>query len=91
VRTQKGHDKNKLFALHAPELERIGKGTVGKPSEFGVKTAMVISHQTGLVVGARSFLGNPLDGKILSAVPEHAGNLPQDVPVESRWLWPTWD
>jgi transposase, IS5 family len=84
VRTQKTHDKNKLYALHAPEVECIGKGKARKPYEFGVKAAVVISHQTGLMVGARSFPGNPYDGHILSAVLEQAANLLQDVPVKIK-------
>jgi IS5 family transposase len=31
VRTQKPKDKNKLYALHAPEVECIGKGKARKP------------------------------------------------------------
>lgn len=30
-------DRNKLCALHAPEVECIGKGKARKPYEFGVK------------------------------------------------------
>ena len=65
VRTQQKNTKNKLYALHAPEVECIGKGKARKPYEFGVKAAVLISHQTGLMVGARSFPGNPYDGHIL--------------------------
>jgi len=81
VRTQRRHDKNKLYALHAPEVECIGKGKARKPYEFGVKTAMVVSHRHGLMLGARSFPGNPYDGHILSAVLEQATNITQDVDV----------
>ena len=35
IRTQQRHDKNKLYALHAPEVECIGKGKARKPYEFG--------------------------------------------------------
>ena len=84
VRIQKTHDKNKLYALHAPEVECIGKGKARKPYEFGVKAAVVISHQTGLMVGARSFPGNPYDGHILSAALEQASNLLQDLPVKIK-------
>jgi IS5 family transposase len=79
VRTQKTHDKNKLYALHTPEVECIGKGKAREPYEFGVKAAVAISHQTGLMLGARSFPGNPYDGHILSAVLEQATILMQDV------------
>ena len=70
IRTQQRHDKNKLYALHAPEVECIGKGKARKPYEFGVKSAVVVSHQHGLMLGARTFPGNPYDGHILSAVLE---------------------
>ena len=81
IRTQQRHDRNKLYALHAPEVECIGKGKARKPFEFGVKTAVVVSHKQGLMLGARSFPGNPYDGHILSAVLEQAANLTQDLSV----------
>jgi IS5 family transposase len=84
IRTQQRHDKNKLYALHAPEVECIGKGKARKPYEFGVKSAVVISHQDGLMLGARTFPGNPYDGHILSAVLEQATNLTQDLSVTIR-------
>lgn len=84
VRTQKVHDKNKLYALHAPEVECIGKGKARKPYEFGVKAAVVASHQAGLMLGARSFPGNPYDGHILSAALEQTTNLLQDVAVKIK-------
>jgi len=62
IRTQQTKDKNKLYALHAPEVECIGKGKARKPYEFGVKAAIVVSHKAGLMMGARSFPGNPYDG-----------------------------
>jgi transposase, IS5 family len=81
IRTQQRPDKNKLYALHAPEVECIGKGKARKPYEFGVKTAVVVSHKQGLMLGARTFPSNPYDGHILSAVLEQANNLTQDVSV----------
>jgi len=35
--TQRPKDKQKLYALHAPEVECIRKGKAGSPYEFGVK------------------------------------------------------
>ena len=81
IRTQQRHDKNKLYALHAPEVECIGKGKARKPYELGVKNAVVVSHEHGLMLGARTFPGNPYDGHILSAVLEQARNITQDVSV----------
>ena len=84
VRTQRPKDKNKLYALHAPEVECIGKGKARKPYEFGVKTAVVVSHQHGLMLGARTFPGNPYDGHILRATLEQATILMQDGAVAIR-------
>ena len=79
IRTQQRTGKNKLYALHAPEVECIGKGRARKPYEFGVKSAVVVSHKDGLMLAARTFPGNPYDGHILSAVLEQATHLMQDV------------
>ena len=81
IRTQQRKDKNKLYALHAPEVECIGKGKARKPFEFGVKNAVLVTHKQGLMLGARTFPGNPYDGHILSAVLEQATNLTQDLSV----------
>ena len=79
IRTQRKNDKKKLYALHAPEVECIGKGKARKPYAFGVKAAGVILHRIGLMVGARSFPGNPFDGHILNPALEQATNLMQDI------------
>jgi IS5 family transposase len=84
VRTQQTKDKNKLYALHAPEVECIGKGKARKPYEFGVKNSLVVSHEHGLMLGARTFTGNPYDGHILSASLEQATNLTQDLQVQIK-------
>ena len=60
IRAQQRHDKNKLYAL--PEVECIGKGKARKPYEFGVRVSLAVTHKSGLMVGARSFPGNPYDG-----------------------------
>ena len=41
IRTQQRHDKNKLYALHAPEVECISKGKAHTSYEFGVKVSLV--------------------------------------------------
>lgn len=86
IRTQQRHDKNKLYALHAPEVECIGKGKARKPYEFGVKSAVVVSHKHGLMLGARTFPGNPYDGHILGAALEQVTNLTQDLPVKLKHI-----
>jgi IS5 family transposase len=84
IRTQKPKDKNKLYAMHAPEVSCIGKGKARKPYEFGVKTSVAISHKKGLIVGARTFPGNPYDGHTLSAQLEQTRTFLQDVGVEPK-------
>ena len=66
IHAQKPKDKNKLYALHAPEVECIGKGKARKPYEFGVKASFAVTHSSGLAVGARTFPGNPYDAHTLA-------------------------
>ena len=89
IRTQQTKDKNKLYALHAPEVECIGKGKARKPYEFGVKASVAVTYAQGLMVGARTFPGNPSDGHVLreqleqtTILLEHAGVAPQQVFVD---------
>lgn len=63
---QKPKDKNKLYSLHAPEVECIAKGKARQPYEFGVKVTVATTHREGLVVGMRSLPGNPFDGHTLA-------------------------
>jgi IS5 family transposase len=84
IRQQQPKDKNKLYALHAQEVECIGKGKARKPYEFGVKASIAVTHKSGLMVGARSFPGNPYDGHILSAQLEQTRILLEDVGREPK-------
>ena len=79
IRTQQRKDKHKLYALHAPEVECIGKGKARKPYEFGVKVSLAVTHKQGLMVGARTFPGNPFDGHTLAQQLEQTTNLLQDL------------
>jgi IS5 family transposase len=86
IRTQQRNDKSKLYALHAPEVECLAKGKARKPYEFGVKSAVVVSHKHGLMLGARTFPGNPYDGHILNAALEQTTNLLQDHSVKLKQI-----
>ncbi len=86
---QQPKDKNKLYALHAPEVECIGKGKARKPYEFGVKVSVAVTHKQGLMVGARSFTCNPYDGHTLNEqleqvtiLTEDTGTRPKQVSVD---------
>jgi transposase, IS5 family len=84
IRSQRPHDKNKLYALHAPEVECISKGKARRPYEFGVKVSLAVAHKSGLIVGARSFPDNPFDGHTLSAQLEQTSTLLQDLGVKPK-------
>jgi IS5 family transposase len=55
----KRKDKDKLYALHAPEIECIVKGKARKPFEFGFKSGIAVIHKQGMIVGAKSFQRAP--------------------------------
>ncbi len=72
IGSQRPKDKGKLYALHAPEVECISKGKARRPYEFGVKVGIAVTARQGLMVGARSFPGNPYDGDTLAEPLEQA-------------------
>ena len=49
IHTQQRNSKNKLYALHAPEVDGISKGKACNPYEFGVKVSLVVTHKQGLM------------------------------------------
>jgi IS5 family transposase len=75
ILTQKPKDKNKLYALHAPEVECISKGKARTPYEFGVKVSVATTLKEGIVVGMRSMPGNPWDGHTLAETLEQVSVL----------------
>ena len=87
LRNQRPKDKNKLYALHAPEVECIGKGKARKPYEFGVKASIAVTHRSGLIVGARTFPNNPYDGHILSAQLEQSRILLEDINIQPKQVF----
>lgn len=67
---QKPQDRDKLYALHAPEVECIGKGKARVRYEFGVKCSLAVTNARAaggqFVLGARTMPGNPYDGHTLA-------------------------
>jgi len=57
--------KNKLYSLHAPEVNCISKGKAHKKYEFGCKVGLVSAAKDAFIVGALAFKGNPYDGHML--------------------------
>ena len=81
ILSQRKKDKNKLYALHAPEVECIAKGKARTPYEFGVKVSIATTLKEGLVVGMRSMPGNPYDGHTLAETLEQVSILTDTKPT----------
>ena len=62
----------KIYSLHAPEVECIGKGKAHKPYEFGVKVSVATPLQRcrggQFVAHVQALPGNPYDGHTLATV-----------------------
>ena len=63
--SQEKRDKGKVYSVHDPGVECIGKGKVHKRYEFGNKVSVVTTSFGNWCVGIKSFHGNPFDGKTL--------------------------
>jgi IS5 family transposase len=73
VREQQPRQRGpKVYSLHAPEVECIGKGKAHRPYEFGVKVsvATTLKHCKGgqFVTHVKALPGNPYDGHTLATV-----------------------
>ena len=63
---QKRSDKNKVYSVHAPEVNCISKGKAHKRYEFGCKVSVAATSKGGWFLGAMALDGNPYDGHTLS-------------------------
>ena len=70
ILAQTTKDKNKLYALHAPEVECISKGKARTPYEFGVKVTVATTLKEGFVVGDRGGLHGTRQAQVPRAVGE---------------------
>jgi IS5 family transposase len=73
VLDQNRHQRGrKVYSLHAPEVECIGKGKAHAPYEFGVKVsvATTIKRSRGgqFALHAKALPGNPYDGHTLATI-----------------------
>ena len=73
VREQRQKSRgHKVYSLHAPEVECIGKGKAHRPYEFGVKvsvaTTLFRSKGGQFVAHVQALPGNPYDGHTLAQV-----------------------
>jgi IS5 family transposase len=81
--------RTKIYALHAPEAECIGKGKARTRFEFGVKVSLATTNRPApggqFVLGARSLPGNPFDGHTLAAQIVQTERL-TGVPIERAYV-----
>jgi IS5 family transposase len=77
---QQQRDSNKLYSIHAPEVECIAKGKVHKKYEFGVKVSVATTSRDNFVVGMQALAGNPFDGHTLSCALEQVSRVTGVVP-----------
>ena len=73
VREQRQHQRGqKVYSLHAPEVECMGKGKAHRPYEFGVKVSIATTlHRSAggqFIAHAKALPGNPYDGHTLATV-----------------------
>jgi IS5 family transposase len=63
---QTRHSSNKLYSIHAPEVECLAKGKARTKYEFGCKASFVTTSKNNWIVGAQALHGNPYDGHTLA-------------------------
>lgn len=68
VLAQSQKSKNKIYSLHEPDVYCIAKGKAHKKYEYGCKASIVLTQNTGIIVGAMTFEENTYDGHTLSEV-----------------------
>lgn len=80
ILSQKRKTRNKIYSLHASEVECIGKGKAHRPYEFGVKVSLAVTHKEGFCVGIQACPGNPFDGHTLEGQLDQVERLTGQVP-----------
>lgn len=79
---QKKNDTNKLYSIHAPEVECISKGKAHKKYEFGCKVSLVTSSKNNWILGIQALAGNPYDGHTLASSIEQMKKICEVLPKE---------
>ena len=68
ILNQEKNSKNKIYSIHEPQVYCISKGKDHKKYEFGSKSSIVLTKNSGIIVGAVSFSKNIYDGHTLPEV-----------------------
>ena len=78
--SQQRQDKQKLYSVHAPEVECLAKGKAHKPYEFGVKVSVATTQTRNFIVGMQALAGTPYDGHTLVGQLEQVKRLTGQIP-----------
>lgn len=65
VLSQKRNDKQKIYSLHEPHVQCIGKGKEHKKYEFGSKVSIMTTKNSGVIIGAINIEKNDYDAHTL--------------------------
>ena len=80
------NSKNKIYSLHEPDVYCVAKGKAHKKYEYGCKGSVVLTQNTGIIVGAMTFEENLYDGHTLDVVLKQTqtltGNYPKTATVD---------
>lgn len=79
--------KDRIYSWHAAEVECISRGKARTPYEFGVKVSVATTLNGNLIVGARSFPGNPYDGHTLAEQLEQSSILMEGLGVQPTTVY----
>ena len=74
------HSKNKIYSLHEPEVYCMSKAKAHKKYEYGCKASVVLTQNTGIIVGAITFKTNRYDGHTLEQVLQQTQKLTGKTP-----------
>jgi len=75
ILSQEKKSKNKIYSIHEPQVYCISKGKDHKKYEFGSKSSIVMTKNSGIIVGAVSFSKNIYDGHTLPEALKQSGEL----------------
>jgi|ERR1035438_2138666 IS5 family transposase len=75
VLAQQKHDKQKIYSLHEPHVQCIGKGKEHKKYEFGSKVSIMTTKHSGVIIGAINIEKNDYDAHTLKAAIEQQQKL----------------
>jgi IS5 family transposase len=65
VLNQKRSDSNKIYSIHEPDVKCYTKGKEHKKFEFGSKVSILLTQNTGVIVGAMNFNSTEHDNKTI--------------------------